>query len=103
MYGRLSGWFGILVYLQLDGCCPVQYTGASGCRQEDAPVAAKNQNTLVYGLNPTGSNRVWTIGANTQYPELCMAIIDYLATRKEDLNMNTVLRMYAGSTWMMVL
>lgn len=44
------------------------------------PVAAKNQNTLVYGLNPTGSNRVWTIGANTQYPELCMAIIDYLAT-----------------------
>lgn len=44
------------------------------------PVAAKNQNTLVYGLNPTGSNRVWTIGANTQYPELCMAIIDYLVT-----------------------
>lgn len=44
------------------------------------PVACKNQDTLVYGLGTVGSNRVWTIGANTQYPELCMAIINYLCT-----------------------
>lgn len=44
------------------------------------PVAAKNQDTLVYGLGQSGSNRIWSIGANTQYPELCMAIINYLCT-----------------------
>ncbi len=44
------------------------------------PVAAKNQDTLVYGLGQSGSNRVWTIGAKSQYPELCMAIINYLCT-----------------------
>lgn len=44
------------------------------------PVAAANQDTLVYGLGQSGSNRVWSIGANSQYPELCMAIINYLCT-----------------------
>lgn len=44
------------------------------------PVAATNQDTLVYGLGQSGSNRIWSIGANSQYPELCMAIINYLST-----------------------
>ncbi|MDE6918458.1 MAG: extracellular solute-binding protein, partial [Lachnospiraceae bacterium] len=44
------------------------------------PVAAKNQDTLVYGLGQSGSNRIWAIGAKSQYPELCMAIINYLCT-----------------------
>lgn len=44
------------------------------------PVAAANQDTLVYGLGQSGSNRIWSIGANSQYPELCMAIINYLCT-----------------------
>lgn len=44
------------------------------------PVAAKNQDTLVYGLGQSGSTRVWSIGAKSQYPELCMAIINYLCT-----------------------
>lgn len=44
------------------------------------PVAAKNQDTLVYGLGQSGSNRIWSIGAKSQYPELCMAIINYLCT-----------------------
>lgn len=44
------------------------------------PLAAKNQDTLVYGLNPNGGNRLWTIGSSTEYPELCMAIIDWLCT-----------------------
>lgn len=44
------------------------------------PVAAKNQDTLVYGLGQGGGNRIWTIGAKSQHPELCMAIINYLCT-----------------------
>ena len=103
MYGRLSGWFGILVYLQLDGCCPVNTQEHLDAGKKMLPVAAKNQNTLVYGLNPTGSNRVWTIGANTQYPELCMAIIDYLATPEGRLEYEYGPKDVCWSTWMMVL
>lgn len=44
------------------------------------PVAAKDQDTLVYGLNTNGGNRIWSIGANTKYPELCMAITNWLCT-----------------------
>lgn len=53
--------------------------------KEMLPVAATDQDTLVYGLNPKGGNRVWTIGAKTQYPELCMAIINWLATPEGSL------------------
>lgn len=35
---------------------------------------------LVYGMNIYGSNRIWSIGAKTQYPELCMEIINWLST-----------------------
>ncbi|MGN1158639.1 MAG: extracellular solute-binding protein [Lachnospiraceae bacterium] len=35
---------------------------------------------IVYGQNVYGGNRPWTIGAKTEYPELCMAIINWLAT-----------------------
>ncbi len=35
---------------------------------------------IVYGMNVKGGNRVWTIGAKTQYPELCMEIINWLTT-----------------------
>jgi len=44
------------------------------------PLAAKNQNTLVYGLNENGSNRVWTIGSKTEHPELVMSIMNWLCT-----------------------
>lgn len=44
------------------------------------PLAAKNQNTLVYGLNENGGNRLWTIGSQTEYPELVMAVINWLCT-----------------------
>lgn len=40
----------------------------------------KDQKTLTYGLNVYGGNRVWAIGATTQYPEECMEIINWLAT-----------------------
>ncbi|MDR1600104.1 MAG: hypothetical protein LBS11_09615 [Oscillospiraceae bacterium] len=35
---------------------------------------------LTYGLNVNGGNRIWAIGAKTFYPELCMAIINWLST-----------------------
>lgn len=35
---------------------------------------------IVYGQSVYGGNRVWSIGANTEYPELCMAIINWLST-----------------------
>lgn len=44
------------------------------------PLAAKDQKTLVYGQNPNGGNRLWTIGSATQYPELTMAILNWLCT-----------------------
>lgn len=44
------------------------------------PLAAADQKNVAYGLNVNGNNRLWTIGAKTQYPELCMAIINWLST-----------------------
>lgn len=35
---------------------------------------------IVYGMNVLGGNRVWSIGAKTQYPELCMEILNWLST-----------------------
>lgn len=35
---------------------------------------------IVEGLSTLGSNRIWTIGANTEYPELCMEIINWFCT-----------------------
>lgn len=35
---------------------------------------------IVYGLSTLGGNRVWSIGANTQYPELCMELINWFCT-----------------------
>ena len=42
---------------------------------------------IVYGLSGLGGNRVWTIGADTEYPELCLAIMDFLATPEGSLTM----------------
>ena len=35
---------------------------------------------IVYGLSTLGGNRVWSIGSKSQYPELAMEIINWLAT-----------------------
>jgi len=44
------------------------------------PVAPAKSRPIVYGQNVYGGERVWSIGAQTAYPELCMAIINWLAT-----------------------
>lgn len=44
------------------------------------PLVPKDATPICYGMNVLGSNRMWTIGSKTEYPELCMAIINYLCT-----------------------
>jgi len=51
-------------------------------------LAAKDQKNLAYGLNVFGKNRVWAIGAKTNYPELCMEIINWFATPEGVLTYN---------------
>lgn len=46
-----------------------------------------NARPIVYGLSPLGGNRVWTIGSGTEYPELCMEIINWLSTPEGALTM----------------
>lgn len=35
---------------------------------------------ICYGMDVAGGNRVWTIGAKTEYPEICLSIINWLCT-----------------------
>jgi len=44
------------------------------------PVLPEQATPIGYGQNIYGGNRVWTIGADTEYPELCMAILNWLST-----------------------
>ncbi len=41
---------------------------------------------IVYGLNVLGSNNYWAIGANCEYPEVSMEIINYLCTPAGRMN-----------------
>ena len=43
---------------------------------------------IVYGLNPQGGNYITSIGANTDYPELCMEILDYFCTPEGRMTMS---------------
>ena len=44
-------------------------------------------NPIVYGMSTLGGNRIWTVGAYTAYPELCLAIMDFLATPEGSMTM----------------
>jgi multiple sugar transport system substrate-binding protein/putative aldouronate transport system substrate-binding protein len=52
------------------------------------PVAANDQINLADGLSIYGKNRVWAIGANSNHPELCMEIINWLCTPEGVLTYN---------------
>ena len=64
------------------------YAGSGGFNNDDhfkvnqimLPLVPEEASPIVAGLSPKGGNRVWSIGANTQYPELCMEIINWLST-----------------------
>lgn len=43
---------------------------------------------IVYGMNPQGGDRIWSIGATTEYPELCMEVINYFCTPEGRLTMD---------------
>ena len=44
------------------------------------PLVPTEATPIVGGLSPLGGSRVWCIGANTQYPEICMEILNWLCT-----------------------
>ncbi|MBO4809647.1 MAG: hypothetical protein J5537_11455 [Lachnospiraceae bacterium] len=45
-----------------------------------APMTFKNQTNLVRSLKTVGGDQTWSIGRDTEYPELCMAILDWMAS-----------------------
>lgn len=44
------------------------------------PCPPEEASPIAYGLNVYGGNRIWSIGAKSEYPELCMAILNWLST-----------------------
>lgn len=52
------------------------------------PVIMDDQKTLASGLNVYGGNSIITIGATTQYPQLCMQIINWLSTPEGQMTQN---------------
>jgi multiple sugar transport system substrate-binding protein/putative aldouronate transport system substrate-binding protein len=51
------------------------------------PVAPEAATPICYGQSVYGGNRIWSIGADTKYPELCMAIINWLSTPEGSITM----------------
>lgn len=71
------------------------YAGRSVYNTDEHLAEGKMMNSLVpseaspivYGMDTLGGNRIWAIGAKTDYPELCMEIINYLSTPEGRLTM----------------
>ena len=71
------------------------YAGSAGYNTPEHIAENKIMRSLVpaeaspiaYGMSVYGGNRIWSIGAKTQYPELCMEIINYLCTPEGRLTM----------------
>src|SRR5574344_2216911 len=60
------------------------------------PVRPEKASPIVYGQSVYGGNRIWSIGAKTEYPELCMAILNWLSTPEGFM---TTLYGPKGLTW----
>ena len=64
------------------------YSGSLGYNTKEHTSAGKlmycmkpeDASPIVYGMNTQGGDRIWSIGAKTEYPEKCMEIINYFAT-----------------------
>lgn len=64
------------------------YSGSAAFNKEEnlannqmmCPLVPSEATPIAYGMSLLGGNRVWTIGSSTEYPELCMEIINWLAT-----------------------
>jgi multiple sugar transport system substrate-binding protein/putative aldouronate transport system substrate-binding protein len=67
---------------------PFSFLGGDSFNSKTHIDAGKGMFTLIpeeatpinYGQNIYGADYVWSIGNNTEYPELCMAIINWLST-----------------------
>ena len=72
------------------------YAGSDGYNTDDH--LAKNQmmlsmvpteaSPIAYGMSVEGGNRIWSIGASTEYPEECMEIINWLCTPEGAMTYN---------------
>ncbi len=51
------------------------------------PLVPKDASPAVYGMSLLGGNRIWSIGAYTEYPELCMEILNYLYTPEGEMTL----------------
>ncbi len=64
------------------------YSGSAGYNSDEhvkdgkmmCTLAPEQARPIVYGMSTAGGNRVWSIGASTEHPELCMEIINWLCT-----------------------
>lgn len=71
------------------------YSGSLGYNTKEHTSAGKlmycmkpeDASPIVYGMNTQGGDRIWSIGAKTEYPEKCMEIINYLATPEGRMTM----------------
>lgn len=71
------------------------YSGSLGYNTKEHTSAGKlmycmkpeDASPIVYGMNTQGGDRVWSIGAKTEYPEKSMEIINYLSTPEGRMTM----------------
>lgn len=64
------------------------YSGSLGYNSEKhqaenkmmCSLVPEDAHPIVYAMSTEGGNRLWTIGSNTEYPEKCMEIINWLCT-----------------------
>ncbi len=75
--GASGSLFSIFNYAGRDAYNTEEHVAAGRYMYTMKPTEA---NPIAYGMNVKGGNRLWTIGASTEYPELCMAIINWLTT-----------------------
>ena len=71
------------------------YSGSLGYNTKEHTGAGKfmycmkpeDASPIVYGMNTQGGDRIWSIGAKTEYPEKCMEFINYLCTPEGRMTM----------------
>lgn len=72
------------------------YSGQLAYNKKDHTEAGKmmyclkpeDASPIVYGMNPQGGDRIWSIGAKSEYPELCMEVINWFCTPEGRLTMD---------------
>ena len=71
------------------------YSGSLGYNTKEHTSAGKlmycmkpeEASPIVYGMNTQGGDRIWSIGAKTEYPEKVMELINYLSTPEGRMTM----------------